>query len=314
MERQWNIPTYRTLDELLSKESPHFAVVSVNRDACSDYLLKLAERGIPALTETPPASDLKGLIELYDQLTEREARVQVSEQYHFHPLHTARQAVIADGLLGKVTQATVSISQTYHAVSLMRKLLGIRYEDAIIRGMRFESPVVAGPDRSGPPAEERILIEPRDMAWLDFNGKLAIYDFAKDQHRSWIRSNHLSVRGDRGEIFDHRLSRLADYATPLHLDFKRINSGEEENQEGYYMQGYMVGEQWVYKNPFQPARLYDDEIAIATCLQRMAEYAAGGPSFYSLGEASQDHYLGLLIEEAIRTGETIRSVRQPWAE
>ncbi|MFE5317833.1 Gfo/Idh/MocA family protein [Paenibacillus sp. NPDC056579] len=314
MERQWNIPSFRTLEDALAVEKPDFAVISVSRGAASGYLLDLADRGIPALVETPPAPDLESMLELYDQLSKREARVQVAEQYQFHPLHMSRQAAIKAGLLGTVTQATVSISQTYHAVSLMRKMLGIGFEDAVIRGMRFESPVIAGPGRGGPPQEEKIITEPRDMAWLEFGNKLAIYDFAKDQHRSWIRSNHLSVRGDRGEIFDRRLSVLADYKTPLHLEFKRINSGEEENQEGHYLQGYMAGERWVYSNPFVPARLYDDEIAIATCLLKMAEYASGGPSFYSLAEASQDHYLGLLIEQAIRTGEPVKSQRQPWAE
>jgi len=62
-----------------------------------------------------------------------------------------------------------------------------------------------------------------------------------------------------------------------------------------------------------PARLYDDEIAIASCLVKMADYASGGPSFYSLAEASQDHYLGMLIERAVATGETIESETQPWA-
>lgn len=113
-------------------------------------------------------------------------------------------------------------------------------------------------------------------------GRLGIYDFTKDQHRSWIRSNHLSVRGDRGEIFDNRLIVLGDYSTPLYLDFKRINKGEEENREGYYLEGIMAGERWVYRNPFIPGRLYDDEIAIASCLQKMIDYIAGGPGFYSL--------------------------------
>ncbi|WP_338043550.1 hypothetical protein [Paenibacillus hamazuiensis] len=106
---------------------------------------------------------------------------------------------------------------------------------------------------------------------------------------------------------------LADFATPLHLDLKRINKGEKENLEGHYLQGIIAGESWVYENPYIPARLYDDEIAIATCLSHMADYAAGGPEFYGLAEASQDQYLGLLIEEAIRTGETVRAVRQPWS-
>ena len=54
------------------------------------------------------------------------------------------------------------------------------------------------------------------------------------------------------------------------MELKRINKGEYENAEGYFLKGIMVGERWVYENPFMPARLYDDEIAIAACLQKMA--------------------------------------------
>jgi hypothetical protein len=102
--------------------------------------------------------------------------------------------------------------------------------------------------------------------------------------------------------------------TWLYLDLKRITKGEEENQEGHYLEGIMAGERWVYRNPFIPGRLYDDEIAIASCLKKMGEYVAGGPSFYSLAEASQDQYLSLMMEKAIRSGEVVKTVRQPWAE
>jgi hypothetical protein len=60
--------------------------------------------------------------------------------------------------------------------------------------------------------------------------------------------------------------------------------------------------------------LYDDEIAIASCLQKMADYVFDGPSFYSLEDASQDHYLGMMIEQAIQTGETVTAVPQRWAK
>jgi len=33
-----------------------------------------------------------------------------------------------------------------------------------------------------------------------------------------------------------------------------------------------------------------------------------------VADASQDHYIGMLMEQAVTTGETMRSVRQPWAE
>ena len=56
----------------------------------------------------------------------------------------------------------------------------------------------------------------------------------------------------------------------------------------------------------------DDEIAVATCLQKMGEYVQGGPSFYSLAEASQDHYTGMMIDRAAKSGGPVHAVRQSW--
>jgi predicted dehydrogenase len=314
MEQQWNARTYRNLEQLLAKERPDFVVLSVSSSAAMDYMLELTERGIPVLAETPPAPNLEGLLHVHDKLIRQGARIQVAEQYQFHPVQEARQAIIQSGQLGSVNQTTVSISQLYHAVSLIRSMLGVRFEEVTIKGMRFESDWVAGPNRGGPPTEDKLVKSERDLAWLDFGGKLGIYDFTKDQHRSWTRSNHLMVRGERGEIFDNRISIQDPSCTQIQLELKRMNKGEYENQEGYFLKGIMAGDRWVYENPFMPARLYDDEIAIAACLNKMAVYAEGGPSFYGLADASQDHYIGLLIEQAIRSGETVVSVRQPWAD
>lgn len=276
--------------------------------------MQLAERGIPVLAETPPAADLENARLLYETARRNDAKIQIAEQYHLHPIQAARLTVIQSGRLGKISEVTVSVSHYYHAISLIRKMLGVNFEPATIRGMRFASPVWAGPDRKGPPQEKKETKAPRDLAWIDFGDKLGVYDFTENQHRAWIRSNHLAVRGMKGEIFDHRLTVMDDYQTPLHLDFKRINKGEEENQEGHYLEGIMAGEQWVYRNPFLPARLYDDEIAIAACLEKMNDYVLGGPDFYSLAEALQDQYLGLMVKQAIETGESLSTTRQPWAE
>lgn len=45
----------------------------------------------------------------------------------------------------------------------------------------------------------------------------------------------------------------------------------------------------------------------------MKRYLETGKSFYSLAEASQDHYLSLLLDEATRTGKTLESTNQVWA-
>ena len=314
MEAKWSVAVYQKLEQLLDAESPDFVVVSVSAYSSAEILVQLAERGIPALTETPPGSSLEELNMLHAKLTLKDAKVQVAEQYFLHPMNVARLTIIESGLLGEVTQATVSISHMYHGASLIRKMLGISFEEAEITAMRFASPIIAGPSRQGRPKKEEIITEERDIAWIEFGGKLGIYDFTKDQHRSWIRSNHLSVRGTMGELFDNSLSFLQDYDNPLYLELKRVNRGEQENQEGYFLEGIVAGERWVYRNPFKPARLYDDELAVATSLQKMTEYISEGTSFYSIAEASQDHYLGLLIEQAIVTGQKVKAVRQQWAQ
>jgi len=69
----------------------------------------------------------------------------------------------------------------------------------------------------------------------------------------------------------------------------------------------------VYRNPLAPAELSDDEIAVGTCLLRMAEYAGGGPPFYPLAEACQDRYLDIEIQRALDTKATVQTRTQPWA-
>ncbi|HXO95248.1 MAG TPA: hypothetical protein VN857_01580, partial [Chthoniobacterales bacterium] len=76
--------------------------------------------------------------------------------------------------------------------------------------------------------------------------------------------------------------------------------------------GYVGGGAWWYQNPLAPARLSDDEIAIATCLESMAHYLETGNSFYGLAEASQDHYLSILIDEAAKSGNPVESSNQIW--
>jgi predicted dehydrogenase len=312
LEARWHVKAYRTLDELLRASRPHFVVLSLPRSVTPIMLGELAERGMPALTETPPAPDLPGLLAVYE-LVRRGARIQVAEQYHLQPLHAARLAIVRSGKLGAVSQVQLSVAHDYHAISLMRKLLNIGFEDVTVSAHRFVSPLVAGPDRSGPPDQEKIVQSTQVLAYLDFGDKFGVYDFCNDQYRSWIRSLRVLVRGDRGEIDNTQVHYLADFRTPVNLELMRQDAGENGNLEGFYHKGFLAGSEWVYQNPIAPARLNDDEIAIATCLDKMAEYVAGGPDFYSVAEAAQDHYVSLMIHRALAAQETVRTTVQPWA-
>jgi len=311
-EKTWSVPAFPTLDDMLAKTSPRFVVTSVSWNANLGFLQDLAERGMPALSETPPAPDLEGLIAV-NKLTESGARIQVTEQYWAQPHHAARLALARSGLLGRITQAQISACHGYHGISLMRRFLGIGFESPTITAMQFTSPLVAGPDRDGRLDEEHIGDSAQDIAWFDFGDRLGVFDFCYDQYFSWVRNERVLIRGERGEIINDRVHYLKDFRTPVALDLDRQMAGLDGNLEGSFFKGIRVGEEWVYRNPFAPASLTGDEIAIATCLAGMDEYVRTGKDVYPLAEASQDHYLNLLYQQAAKEGRPITAERQPWA-
>lgn len=212
-----------------------------------------------------------------------------------------------------MSQALVAQCHDYHGVSVLRRALGIGAEDATVSASSFRYPLLKGPGRDGDPVDEQFVTATQTTARFDFGDRLGVYDFAPEQYFSWIRGNRLLVRGDRGEI-DNLEVRYAKDLSPVFALMRRVMTGEGGNLEGLFLRGLLLGEEWVFTNPFLPARLSDDEIAIAFLLAGMRTTIAGGPDIYSLAEASQDHYLHLLMRQAEQTGEAVRSTRQVWAD
>lgn len=233
-EKEWRVKTYRTIDELLNANIPEFVVVAVPRDVAPSITKQLVKRGIPVLSETPPAPDINGLIELNNFIKKNNGKIQVAEQYHLQPLHAARISFVNSGKLGEISEIMISVCHDYHAISLIRKLLGVGFENASIMAREFSSKLFE-PDDYILPMSEKVTNSNRILAILDFGGKIGIYDFAYEQYFSWVRSPHLLVRGSRGEIFDDHISYLKDFKNPIYLDLKRQNAGENGNLEGTYL-------------------------------------------------------------------------------
>ncbi|MDR3690993.1 MAG: Gfo/Idh/MocA family oxidoreductase [Fimbriimonas sp.] len=312
LTRQWGVKTHTTLDTLLA-DKPDFAVTSLSWDSNPVFLKDLAERGVPVLSETPPAPKVEDMLPLTD-LVKAGARIQVAEQYSFQPEHAARLSVIRSGVLGDVFQAQVSVCHGYHGISLIRRFLGIDFQPAKISAYRLPEVVIGGPDRNGrPPKEETTQRQNQLIATLDFGDRQAVFDFVGTMYHSYIRSHRVLVRGTRGEINFDDVRYLADFRTPIEYTLRRVEAGHTGNLDGHFLQGILAGERWAYRNPFPFARLMDDEIAIAACLRGMADYSQGGPDIYSLAEACQDHYLSILMEESANRNEEITSTVQPWA-
>ncbi len=100
----------------------------------------------------------------------------------------------------------------------------------------------------------------------------------------------------------------------MEFELEKLFTGRSGNQDGYPHNGVIGGGRLWYENPFANASLGDDDIAVGTCLLKMADYARGGQDFYPLAEASHDLYLSLKMDEAADSGRTVEVAPQPWAK
>jgi predicted dehydrogenase len=315
---QWqatsSVPVFATAEELCSHARPGFVVTSVPRAVNLALLESLAGQNVAVLSETPLVADLDELPRVH-ALAENGARIQVAEQYLFQPLHAARLKLVRDGRLDEVHEADVSVAHGYHGVSLLRHYLGVGLRlPRSLTARKITSTIVKGPDRAGAPSERSIVKSERTIVHYDFGEKFGIYDFCGDQYISWIRSNRLLVRGEQGEINQKTVRLLENHRTPIQFELVRRDTGQEGNHEGYSHRTIVGGSEILYENPFPAARWSDDEIPVATSLQKMGEYVATGQSFYSVAEACQDQYLDLLAAEAISSGNPVAPLPQPWTD
>ncbi|MDR0885451.1 MAG: Gfo/Idh/MocA family oxidoreductase [Clostridiales Family XIII bacterium] len=256
---------YNTIEELLNMEAPDFIVLSIAADVVTDEAVKLATRGIPILMETPAP------VELYEKLPPK-AMVQVAEQYFLRPVQQAHLAYIRSGKIGTPTEARVSLTNDYHAVSLIRKYLDVGFENVRVRAFSANVTGMPGYGRESRATKEEIVTSTHTIACLEFeSGKVGIFDFEDNQHRSFIRTHTIQIKGEKGEIYNKHIKRMLSYDTAIESDFVRKNLGEDENVEGFGLYGIYADGDWVYKNPYANSRLTDDEIAVARTLELMAE-------------------------------------------
>ncbi|MBS6196077.1 MAG: Gfo/Idh/MocA family oxidoreductase [Clostridiales bacterium] len=299
--------------EAALKMGADFALLCVPRPVMKDWTIRLMERRIPVLCETPPGKDVEELNFLWQEKERLDGRVQVTEQYFLQPYYNAVQKIIDAGILGNVSNASMSAIHGYHAISIFRKFLGIGYENCTISGRRFSFPVTKTRDRVGWHQSGELLRGNRDRAELCFeNGRTAFFDFDQEQYFSPLRSRTWNVQGDRGEIRDTKVCYLDADNRPVTEQMYREDDGVY-NIDGWSHRFISFRGKRIYENPFPGVRLNDDEIAVADVLMHMKNYVETGVDFYSLREGLQDAYLDFSMTEALETGKTITTQKQSWA-
>jgi predicted dehydrogenase len=241
--------------------------------------------------------------------------VQVAEQYLLMPAHAARCAVLRAGTIGTVGSVQISSTHLYHAVSLLRGMLGVEFEPAEVNARSFVAPL-ANPLRGGRWTGDDTAEPTRTiLATLDFgDGRSALYDFTDNQWWNPLRERRIVIRGSRGEIVDDDLVRLIDPSTPVRSVLHRRETGRDLNLEGRDLHHISLDGAVLYRNPYVGSGLSEDDIAVAAIAEATGAWARDeGPEPYPLAQACQDHLLGLAIEESARQAMAVRTAIEPWA-
>jgi len=311
--RRLDVPTFASLDACLRELPVDFVLTATPRPVTPRFIVDAADRGLPVLAETPPAADLTGLRALWSAVGDS-GLVQVAEQYPMMPSHAARAALVATGAIGTPTQVQVSSTQHYHAVALIRALLGAGRGPVSVRATRFTAPLVSPLSRAGWTDDEEAHPTTTTIATLDFgDGRSGVYDFTEQQTRNQLRFRRLTVRGSAGELHDDEVVRMTGPRTLVQTPLIRRQTGYDLDLIGYDTEHISFGSEVLYRNPYPDRRWMDEEIAMATLLERTASWVRGdGPEPYPLAEGAQDQRLALAIEESADGDTTVTTACEAW--
>ena|GEM_PF-55989 len=314
LARDWEVRTFLDVGELVAEARPDFVVVAVPWAVTPTLIRQLVSVGMPVLAETPPAPDADGLRSLWSDVG-ASALVQVAEQYWMMPMHVARLKLVEAGVIGKPTSVLISSTHGYHAVSLIRRYLGVGLEPAIVRAQTFSSDLIDPITPAGWRNDLATHVAETTLATIDFgSGRVGRYDFTSNQWWNPVRPDHLIVRGSSGEICDDVVVRMQDAVTPVCSRIESSITGRGMNFEGFDLSHLSMGGDILYRNEFEGARLSEDELSVADMLARMGRWVLGqGEPPYPLAEACHDHLLGLAIEEAVVSKDAVATTMESWA-
>jgi predicted dehydrogenase len=313
-QRKFDVPAFTSMNDCLRELSPDFVLTATPSSVTPYVIADAVDRGLPVLAETPPAPDLDGLRALWSAVGDS-GLVQVAEQYPMMPSHAARAALVATGAIGTPTQVQVSSTQHYHAVALIRSLLAAGRCPVSVRATRFTAPLVSPLSRAGWTDDEEAHPTTTTIATLDFgDGRSGVYDFTEQQTRNQLRFRRFTVRGSAGELHNDEVVRMTGPRTLVRTPLVRRQTGYDLDLIGYDTEHISFGSEPLYRNPYPGRRWMDDEIAMATLLERTAAWVRGdGPEPYSLAEGAQDQQLALAIEQSADSDTTVITPREAWS-
>src|SRR6202012_2622292 len=150
-------------------------------------------------------------------------------------------------------------TQDYHAVAMLRGLLGAGFREATVMAQAFTAPITASLTREGWPDRAELTNVTRTVALLNFGDRLGVYDFTEDQWFHPLMGRRLTGGGTTGEIIGDQVTTLVDHRTPVTAALQRRQTGIDGDLEGFDLDTISLGTDVLYRNPFQGVRLSDED-------------------------------------------------------
>lgn len=277
IKNKYNVRVFKTIEETLSCQFD-FIVNCINIDDISEFAVSLADKGYYVLCETPIITP---------PLPERDYdKIQVAEQFHLKGTYQALKRVIDMGLIGDIVSMEISVAHDYHAMSLMRFLLDDYDEPEKIFQYTINEKILMTNGRMGELPENKIEDNEHIIKIFKFTKTDVIYNYMTEQYFSPIRKDRIVIRGTRGEIDNCKVRYFNSNNEFVENEIKFVMSGL---LDGLFHDKVIFEDKVLYNFSYKPARLSEEESAIADCLVKMDNYIKTGEQFYSYKRGYEDY-------------------------
>lgn len=256
IKEKYGINAYTNKEDILSLK-PDFIINTISKNEntkISEYFLL---NKIPVLQETPLSTSINNI----DDFIKYKSLYQIAEQYKYYKYFIKIKELI--NKIGEVSEIIISYLHDYHAISIIRYLIG-DFNKLNINGYTFNNSLVRTKDRYNDYHDGVLKNSKTKNIFLKWDNINVIYNFSSDEYRSTIRKPYLIIKGQRGEIINDKCIYLDtnNYLNEIIID----NYG-----------------------------IYDDTYPIGIILNKMIDFVKTKNEFYKLEDAIIDSKISYIM-------------------
>jgi choline dehydrogenase-like flavoprotein/predicted dehydrogenase len=294
--KQKSLTRFDSAAHLVAAEKPDLLIVAVN--GIDQVLPSLLDLGTPLLVETPFCWSLHHGRKSLARIKKSGFLLSVAEQTPYLPVEQLKRQLLAHGVLGALVSAHNDFAvYDYHGIAALRAYLGSEQRPRTVSAVRVAHPIL----RDGAISSDEWTLGTVTCA----DGTTLVHHYANQYFVSpHYEHKMLRLYGTSGSI-------AGDVATFAARDGRIMREPIRRETQGGALLRLSVttplGEiSW--RNPFSDCAFNDEQIAVATLLQRQRNAVLfGGAPAYSADDGYQDmEMLTAMRHSAMRDGAPVK--------